>query len=440
MKRYPAYKESGVEWIGEIPAPWFVILFKRVITALKDGTHGTYERVENGKPLLSAKNLFFDGIRINEEESLISEKDFDEITKNGFPQKNDLLLTIVGTIGRAFVYDKDCRLAFQRSVLFIRLSDNAKPKYFYYLAQSTLFFNQLISFAKTSAQSGVYMRDVSNLIVPLPQKEDQIVISEYLDYKTHLIDTLIEKKLKQIELLQEQRAAIINQAVTKGLNPNVKMKDSEIEWLGEVPEHWVVEPLKHAVSINRSTLPEDTYPDYELHYIDIGNVSFDGIMASPKVMSFSDAPSRARRIIKFGDTIISTVRTYLKAIAFIDFEDANLIASTGFAVLSPNGKISPRYLYHLIANQKFIDTVSAFSEGVSYPAITASTLGNIQIWYPIEIEEQNEILNFLERRLSQIKTQKDKTARQIDLLREYRSTLISEVVTGKIDVRDEVIP
>lgn len=144
MKAYPSYKKTEVVGIGDIPDHWNVLLFKRLYSAIKDGTHGTFERISEGQPLLSAKNVFPDGIRTDEAESLISEKDYKEIISNGFPKKNDLLLTIVGTIGRALVYDLDEPLAFQRSVLFIRLRENLNPRFYCYVLQSAFFQHQLI--------------------------------------------------------------------------------------------------------------------------------------------------------------------------------------------------------------------------------------------------------------------------------------------------------
>ena len=143
-------------------------------------------------------------------------------------------------------------------------------------------------------------------------------------------------------------------------------KDCGIEWIGEIPEHWEVKPLKYTVKINQDSLPENTHDDYEIQYIAIGNVNQDGLVNHPKVMSFGISPSRARRVVKKGDTIVSTVRTYLKAIAYINSEDENLIASTGFAVLTPTNLMYAMYLYYLISTQQIIDTISSLSVGVSY--------------------------------------------------------------------------
>ena len=131
-------------------------------------------------------------------------------------------------------------------------------------------------------------------------------------------------------------------------------KDSGVEWIGEILEYWGVKPLKHAVRINQDSLPEHTDENYEIQYIDIGNTDEDGLLNPPKVMTFGISPSRARRVVRKGDTIVSTVRTYLKAIAYIDSEDENLIASTGFAVLTPTDQIQSKYLYYLVCGMRFV--------------------------------------------------------------------------------------
>ncbi len=316
-------------------------------------------------------------------------------------------------------------------------TDNVNPYFYYFYVQSSFFSDLLSSVTKTSAQSGVYMQDILNLTaVRLPLIEQNIII-KYLADKTAQIDALIEKKQRMIELLKEYRTAVITHAVTKGLNPNVKMKDSGIEWIGEIPEGWEVKPLKHVVLINCISLPETTVPGYKLRYIDIGNVEHGKIINQPQELIFSEAPSRARRIVKQGDTIVSTVRTYLKAIAFIDSQEENLIVSTGFAVLSDSTFLLPKFAFYIVSAQKIVDTICAMSVGVNYPAITATDLGTISVWYPNK-GEQTSIASYLDRKTQQIDALIEKKQRMIESLQEYRTALISNAVTGKIDVRDTV--
>lgn len=206
-------KDSGVEWIGEIPENWDVVLFKRLFNLIKDGTHGSFERVDDGEPLLSAKNIFNDKINISKTESCISKDDFLSIVSNGFPKKDDLLMTIVGTIGRSCVYDKEFPLAFQRSVSFIRLTyDN--PYYYNYFIKSQIFQSQLLVKAKQSAQKGIYLNDIKECLVIRPPYEIQIEIAKYLQNRITKINETTSKIQDNINLLEEYKTSLIHHVVT----------------------------------------------------------------------------------------------------------------------------------------------------------------------------------------------------------------------------------
>ena len=207
-------KPSGVAWLGEVPQHWEVIQFKRIVESVKDGTHGTYSRVSDGYPLLSAKNVFNHGLEIGENESLITESDFQQITSNGFPRKNDLLITCVGSIGRCCVYEFDKPMAFQRSVAFLRLESKANPYFYRYFVLSSSYQEQLKANIKLSIQGGVYLNTLTSLIVYLPPLAEQTAIAHYLDTQTAQIDALSDKIRQTIARLQEYRRTLITQAVT----------------------------------------------------------------------------------------------------------------------------------------------------------------------------------------------------------------------------------
>ncbi len=206
-------------------------------------------------------------------------------------------------------------------------------------------------------------------------------------------------------------------------------KASGKDGLGEISTHWVLVPLKRFVSINNEVLSEDTPSDFEILYIDIGNVDEGGIVTTPERLRFGQAPSRARRIVKQGDTIISTVRTYLKAIAFIQDNTPSLVASTGFAVLSPKGNMCAKYLSYLVRGHTFISQVSANSYGVSYPAITSNRLGCLKIVMTENKEEQEAIVTFLDRTLAMIDRFITNKKRLIELLKKQKIAIINRAVT-----------
>lgn len=204
-------------------------------------------------------------------------------------------------------------------------------------------------------------------------------------------------------------------------------KESGVAWLGAVPEHWQVKRLKYAASINDDALPEITDPDFEFSYVDIGSVSPVEGITQQESMIFENAPSRARRCVKAGDTIVSTVRTYLRAIAPIPLTEETLIVSTGFAVVRPR-KVDSKYLSYALRESAFVESVVARSVGVSYPAVNASEIGDIAVPLPSD-PEQTAIADFLDRETGRIDTLVAKKRALIGLLKEKRSALISRTIT-----------
>lgn len=209
--------------------------------------------------------------------------------------------------------------------------------------------------------------------------------------------------------------------------PYPEYVDSGIEWENSKPLSWETHTLKYIVTCNDEVLSEKTDPDFEFEYIDISSVSRNEGITSTEGMKFSDSPSRARRLVREGDIIVSTVRTYLEAIAPISSIDDGKIASTGFAVLRPKNLISEFAQYALRARH-FIDSVVSRSTGVSYPAINASELMNIKILSP-SLAEQRTIAAFLDHETARIDRLIEKQQRLIELLKEKRQAVISHAVT-----------
>lgn len=202
--------------------------------------------------------------------------------------------------------------------------------------------------------------------------------------------------------------------------------------------------LKYAATINDEALAENTDPDFELKYIDIGNVDSDGKIDQLAAYRFENAPSRARRLVKHGDVIISTVRTYLQAIAPIENPDENLIVSTGFAVVRPRPRVlDSSYCKYALRETTFLNEVVARSVGVSYPAINASDLGDISIdLHPLDI--QSGIANYLDRETSRIDALIASKEQLLELLAEKRRALITQAVTKGLNsnapMRDSGLP
>ncbi len=216
-------------------------------------------------------------------------------------------------------------------------------------------------------------------------------------------------------------------------------KDSGVEWLGEMPGHWKAVPLKAVTTHNDDVLDEATAPDTEITYVDISSVDGVNGIKTKEEMLFAAAPSRARRCVEHGDVIVSTVRTYLKAIARIRDPEVNLVVSTGFAVIRPRGELTPDFLGHLISAGFFVDQVIARSTGVSYPAINASALVAIPVLVP-PLLEQAQIAAFLDRETAKIDAMVAEQRRLMELLKEKRQAVISHAITRGLNLNAPMKP
>ena len=428
IKPYPTYKPSGIPWLDEVPDRWAIEkgkwLFTKtdrpirvedeVVTCFRDGTVTLRKNRRTSGFTESLKEIGYQGIR-----------------------KGDLVIHAMdGSAGAIGVSDSDGKGSPVYSVCSPR--PQSDPYYFAYLLREMARRGWIQALAKGIRERSTDFRfsEFAQQYLPLPPLPEQRAIAKYLDYVDRRIQRYIAAKERLIELLEEQKSAVINQAVTRGLDPDVPLKPSGVEWLGDVPAHWEVRRLKHWVGINDEVLNESTNPNHRFNYIDIGSVDNGRLTEQPESMEFGAAPSRARRIIGRGDTIISTVRTYLKAVWYVEhdgFED--LVCSTGFAVLRPSGGTFSKFVSYLVRSDNFADRVTSSSVGVAYPAISESRLASFHVAIPPR-REQISIASHLDSIIAQLENQRTNTERQIELIKEYRTRLIADVVTGKLDVRD----
>lgn len=421
MDRYESYKDSGEQWLGEIPSHWELIRGKALYSENKCKNK---ESKENIVLSLSYGNIV---LKPNTIDGLVPEKyDSYQIVEPNYiiVRCTDLQNDKVSL--RTAVSDYHGII----TSAYLGLIPNCKivPKYLHYYLRAWDECKEMYRYGSGLRQSLSWV-DFKYLNVALPTKDEQNRMIEYLDDATSKIDEAIAQQQKMIDLLNERKQIIINNAVTKGLNPDIPMKDSGVDWIGEIPEHWVIKKLKYVCSFNDEVLSETT-GNIKIKYVEIGDVDFHEGITNHTEYAFIDAPSRARRITRVNDVIISTVRTYLKAIAKI--EEDNLVVSTGFAVLRAK-EINSSYLSYALMNESFVSEVLASSTGVSYPAITASSLSSIPIAIP-PIEEQIVISNYLFQKCSIINSNINIHKQQILLLQERKQIIINEVVTGKVKV------
>ncbi len=429
MKRYEKYKPSGIDWIGEVPEHWEVMkLLYCLRQPICDGPHETPNLVENGVPFISIDSLNdTKEIDLTKASKFISEEDYRNYMKKAKLENGDVLFTKAATIGKTAIVGDEHFMVWSPLAILKSKGTRLSNLYLYYLLNCQRLVTSIVLSGSYNTQINVGMREMEKAYITVPPLAEQEAIAAYLDARCADIDKVVATQQKRIALLQELKQSEITQAVTRGLNLEARMKDSGVEWIGMVPEHWEVKKLKFVVSCNDDVLNDRTKDDQIIRYVEISDVnSIEGITNSTEY-EFKKAPSRARRITKKDDVIVSTVRTYLKAIARIKEDD--LIVSTGFAVLRAKN-INPVFLAYSTLSELFIGTVISESVGVSYPAINSSDIINIKLPVPPS-DEQVEIAEHLDRRCGEIDKQIGAVTKQIELLREYKQALITEVVTGK---------
>ena len=440
MKKYNKYKPSGIKWIGDIPEHWEIKKIKNIASIQGRIGFKGYSKSDlvyegEGALTIGAKHIKDNNLYLSNPEYLSWEKYYE--SPEIMVEEGHILITQRGSLGKVAIIREDIGKATINPSMLIIKNVGVNKEFLYQYFSSTVFNTWLEVVAGGTAVPMITQEQLYNFSIGISSINEQTQIANYLDQKTTQIDQTITQKEKLIELYEEEKKAMINQAVTKGLNKNVKLKPSGTKWLGGIPEHWVVKKLKHCSIINNEQLSEKTDDNYQIRYIDIGSINNQILQKKPEVLLFKNAPSRARRVLKQGDTIVSTVRTYLKAILHIDFEDNNLIASTGFAVVSPLTKyFINKFLYFLLSSELIINEVVSKSVGVSYPAINSVVFSNIAVWFP-STKEQTEIVRHIEEQSKRINKAITKAKKEIELIKEYRQALIFEAVTGKIDVREE---
>ena len=441
-KSYPEYRPSGAEWLGDIPAHWEVRRLKYVSSTSFSSVDKHTVDGEQSVRLCNYVDVYYHDHITPDLDFMAATATPEEIRRFTL-KEGDVLVTkdseewddiaVPAFVAGQF---EGVLCGYHLAQVRVRLG-RTDGRYLFRAFSARGINDQFRVEATGITRYGLSKYGLDNASFLLPPLEEQRAIAAFLDHETARIDALIGRKERQIELLQEKRAALINHAVTCGLDPGAKMKDSGVEWLGEIPVNWETQRLKYISSCNDEALEETTDPDFDFLYVDIGSVDQNAGIVTKEPMRFESAPSRARRRVRHGDVIVSTVRTYLRAIAPVINPEPNLIVSTGFAVMRPKDGLDNAFAAYALRAPYFVDGVVARSVGVSYPAINASDLVALPIALP-PLAEQRAIAAFLDRETARMDAISAKVRDSIATLREYRSALISAAVTGKIDVRKEV--
>jgi type I restriction enzyme S subunit len=446
-KQYPTYKDSGVEWLGEVPENWKAgKLWDVASVKARLGWRGlkASEYVDDGYIFLSTPNIKPKIIDFENIYHITAERYFE--SPEIILQEGDVLIAKDGsTLGITnVVRNLPAPATVNSSIAVIRPKKILDGIFLYYFLLSD-YIQFIIQLKKDGmGVPHLFQYDLRKFSVLIPTTKEQQAISAFLDCETAKIDILIAKKERLIKLLQEKRVALISHAVTKGLDPNVPMKDSGVGWIGKVPEYWNVQPLKYICSLLRdgTHLPPPRtdigvpgVPLLSVRNIVDGrfvNLPDDSFIAESDFWQLEKSFSA-----KENDIVLAIVGATLGKVAVVEkMPPFHIQRSLALFRTLPKIMIF-KYLYYFFRGDAFQQLLWRSVGFSAQPGIYLGTIASIHATVPL-IEEQRKIINYLDYETLEISNLIDKIHQTIEKLKEYRTALISAAVTGKIDVRNEV--
>lgn len=438
-KAYPEYKDSGVEFLGLVPNEWSVKSLKNIVVIVNGSTpkSGVEEYWDGNINWITPTDLSQkSGVYLNDSQRKITNKGLDSCGTSLVPENTVILSTRAPIGSLAIAGTQSCTNQGCKS-LVVRNKESSLFLY-YYLSISTSSLNNL---GRGSTFLELSTEDLASFKVPMPNVGIGTVVS-FLDHETAKIDNLIEKQQQLIELLKEKRQAVISHAVTKGLNPDVPMKDSGIEWLGDVPAHWDICFLKfkcYTITDGAHISPDTnegkhyfvSIKDIKKGIIDFNNSLLTSSASYKYLVETGCKPFSGDILFSKDGTIGQT--------AIVSDEVDFVVASSLIIIRPDNEKVLPSFMDLLLQSSLVKEQVESFVKGAALRRLSIQNLEKVFGVFPT-MSEQQKISDYINAQLNRLDVLESKAIVQIQLLQERRTALISASVTGKIDVRDWVAP
>jgi len=429
---YAEYKDSGVEWIGQYPSCWTLtrVKFESYVKA-RVGWHGlkSDDFTDEGPYLVTGSD--FKGPVIKWEDCYHC--DFERYEQDPYIQlqEGDLLITKDGTIGKvALVSELDGHATLNSGVFVVRpLANNYTSRFYFWLLHASVFTG-FVDFNKTgSTIVHLYQDTFVNFRYAMPSFNEQLIIANFLDHETAKIDTLIEKQQQLIKLLKEKRQAVISHAVTKGLNPNAPMRDSGVEWLGEVPEHWLITRAKFVSNI---FVPQRNKPELNdsvgVAWVVMEDMKNIYIENTEQYIDEESAKNAGSKTLKAGSVIASCVGNF----GVTSINNIDVIINQQLQAFVPN-KIKAEYLREIISISKSYFELIGTAATLVY--VNQQGFENLPVLVPSKVEQEG-ICIYINKECSKFDKLVTQCEKALCLYKERRTALISAAVTGKIDVRN----
>jgi len=441
MERYDNYKDSGFDWIGEIPEHWNVKKLKYLAFANPSNIDKKSKKEEKEVFLCNYVDVYKNDF-IHRGIKFMKATASDSQIEKFKLEKGDVIATkdseTPDDIGvPALVTESFDNVVCGYHLTHIKPAE-IKGEFLYRFFQT----QYLKSFFEVSANGvtrfGLGVDKINSAFIIEPPFKEQTAIADYLDRKTAEIDELISQKEQLLKLYEEEKTAIINQAVTKGITPDVKMKDSGIDWLGEIPEHWKVKKLKYVISKAGSGVTPrggaSVYLTSGVPLLRSQNIHFDGLRLDDVAYISETTHNEMLNSKVFpGDVLLNITGASIGRCFYITDELGEANVNQHVCIVRPKDNLFSKYLYFTLRSYIGQEQINIEQTGSGREGLNFEALKNF-IVPKIDIKEQTEIVNYIETEITRINTKAEKTKKLIDLLREYKQSLISEVVTGKIKV------
>ena len=432
IKQYSSYKDSKIEGIRKIPEHWKINKIKNLFQIYNGSTPKSNEKYWDGKICwITPADYKTESVYINQSNRTITKEGYDSCGTH-LVKKGSIIISTRAPIGTVAIANK--KLCTNQGCKSLEKIKELNTKYYYYFF--TISKNELENLGKGTTFMELSTSDLNNFLITTPSFEEQNEIVKYLDHKTSTIEENITKNKKLIELLKEKRTTIINQAVTKGLNPETQMKESGIEWIGKIPEHWIISRLKFNISkkaqYGANKEPEKNDEKQDVRYIRITDINENGFLKDSKVyLSREDANEF---ILNKNDILFARSGATVGK-AYLHQNTSEICCYAGYLIRYITKKtLNSKYLLYFTMSKSYWAWIHYVSTQSTIENVSADKYNELIVPLP-DYLEQTEIIEYLDSKTNKIDITIEKIERNIELLEEYKESLIHHVVTGKIDVR-----
>ncbi len=437
---YMEYKNANSKWLDTLPLQWRRLPLKYVVlTKITDGPHETPDFVDDGVVFISAEAVKNNKLDFSKKRGYISEKLHKLYSKKCLPMFGDIFLVKSGsTTGAVAIVETYEEFNIWSPLALIRANPEiVKPLFIYYSLCANFFKSSIELSWSFGTQPNIGMSVIENLHIPVPSILEQEKITNFLDHETAKIDTLIEKQQQLIALLKEKRQAVISHAVTKGLNPHVKMKDSGVEWLGEVPEHWEVGTLKYYANILdckhiTAEFFDEGYPLASIGEVKewVVNLNNAKLTNEKFYLQLIDGERKPRT----GDIIYSRNATVGEAALVIE-KLPDFAMGQDVCLIRCYECTDSNFILNILKSSIILQQLELAMVGSTFKRINVDNIRNFIMVHP-PTHEQQQINSYLVNIRNKYDNLIERAQQQIELLQERSTALISAAVTGKIDVRE----